>query len=327
MGLFRKRKNIYLFDPNSLSYEKFNPTFKDRMYAVIRHLSSGILIAGIALFLFSRFFDSPMESQLRKENKLMQTQYEVLSLRLDRALDVLGDLQQRDENLYRAVFQAESIPESIRKSGFGGANRYSYLTNLPNAGLIISTSQKMDMLSKQLYVQSNSLEELVNLGKTQEERLKCIPAIQPVANKDLKRVASGYGWRIDPIYHDRHFHYGMDFAAPMGTEIHATGDGTVIYAGVRNGYGNCVMIDHGFGYETLYGHMSRFACHAGQHVTRGEIIGYVGSTGKSTGPHCHYEVHVNGRPDNPAKYYFMDLSPEEYEKMIQLAENHGMTMD
>ncbi len=327
MGLFRTRKSYYLYDPNTLSYERVYPSTKDRIFTVVRHLSTGTVVGVIIFFVMMRFFDSPMESQLRKENKLLQTQYEVLSLRLNNAFDILNDMQQRDENLYRAIFQAEGIPESIRKSGFGGTNRYEHLMSLSNSELIVSTTQKMDMLSKQLYVQSNSLEELINIGKTQEERAKCIPAIQPISNKDLRRTASGYGMRIDPIYRTPRFHAGMDFSAKVGTEIYSTGNGVVTFAGWKQGYGNCLMIDHGFGYETLYGHMSKFKARVGQKVTRGEIIGYVGNTGKSTGPHLHYEVIVRGRHDNPSKYYFMDLTPEEYDRMIQIAENHGQVMD
>lgn len=271
--------------------------------------------------------DSPQESQLRKENKLLQTQYEVLDLRLNNAMEILDDIQQRDENLYRAIFQAESIPESVRKSGFGGTNRYKHLMELSNAELVVSTTQKMDMLRKQLYIQSNSLEELIEIGKNQEERAKCIPAIQPISNKDLRQTASGYGMRIDPIYRTPRFHSGMDFSAKVGTDIYATGDGKVTMAGWKQGYGNCVMIDHGYGYQTLYGHMSKFKVRVGQKVKRGEVIGAVGNTGKSTGPHLHYEVIVRGRYDNPSKYYYMDLTPEEYDRMIQIAENHGQVMD
>jgi murein DD-endopeptidase MepM/ murein hydrolase activator NlpD len=281
----------------------------------------------IIYFGFTQFFDSPMEAQLRKENRLLQTQYEVLSLRLNEAFTILNDIQQRDENLYRAIFQEESIPESIRKAGIGGANRYEHLMTLSNPDLIVATTQKMDMLKRQLYVQSNSLEELVYVGKTQEERLKCIPAIQPIANKDLKRMASGYGMRIHPIYRIPKFHSGMDFSAPTGTDIYATGNGTVVFSGWKQNYGNCITIDHGFGYRTLYGHLNKLNARVGQKVTRGEVIGYVGDTGLSTGPHLHYEVIVRGKHDNPSKYYFMDLTPEEYEQMIQLAENHGQVMD
>jgi murein DD-endopeptidase MepM/ murein hydrolase activator NlpD len=327
MGLYRTRKSYYLYDPNTLSYERVYPSTKDRIFTIIRHLSTGIIVGLILFFFMMRFFESPTESQLRKENKLLQMQYEVLSLRLNNAFDILGDVQQRDENLYRAIFQVASIPESIRKLGFGGTNRYEHLMSLPNSDLVVAATQKMDMLTKQLYVQSNSLEELVNIRKTQEERAKCIPAIQPLSNKGLKHTASGYGMRIDPIYRTPRFHRGMDFAAKIGTEIYATGNGVVTFSGWKQDYGNCIMVDHGFGYETLYGHMSALKARVGQKVTRSEVIGFVGTTGKSTGPHLHYEVIVRGKRDNPSKYYFMDLTPEEYDHMIQLAENHGQVMD
>ncbi|MDR1557592.1 MAG: M23 family metallopeptidase [Tannerellaceae bacterium] len=327
MGLFKSRKSYYLYDPNTLSYERVYLSFKDRVFVVIRHLCTGIVIAIIIYFAFTRFFDSPMEAQLRKENRLLLAQYEVLSLRLNEAFGILNEIQQRDENLYRAIFQEESIPESIRKAGVGGANRYEHLMTLSNPDLIVATTQKMDMLKRQLYVQSNSLEELVYVGKTQEERLKCIPAIQPIANKDLKRMASGYGMRIHPIYRIPKFHSGMDFSAPIGTDIYATGNGVVVFSGWKQNYGNCITIDHGFGYRTLYGHLSKANVRVGQKVTRGEVIGYVGNTGLSTGPHLHYEVIIRGKFDDPSKYYFMDLTPEEYDQMIQLAENHGQVMD
>ena len=327
MKLFKSRKTYYLYNPNTLSYERVYPSAKDRFFGVLRHLSIGIVIGVGIFFIFSRTFDSPVESLLKKENKLLQTQYEVLSLRLNNALEVLDDIQQRDENLYRAIFQAESIPESVRKSGFGGTNRYEHLMNLSNPELVVSTTRKMDMLSKQLYVHSNSLDELITFAKNQEERSKCIPAIQPIANKDLKRTASGYGVRIDPIYRTPRFHSGMDFSAKVGTEVYATGDGVVTFAAWKQGYGNCLMINHGHGFQTLYGHLSKFRARVGQKVKRGEVIGEVGNTGKSTGPHLHYEVIVRGKYDNPSKYYYMDLTPEEYDRMIQIAENHGQVMD
>ena len=327
MKLFKSRKTYYLFNPNTLNYERVFPTVKDRLFAVLRHLTTGVAFGVITFFVMMHLVDTPMVQRLRKENKLLQTQYEVLSLRLNSALEVLEDLQQRDENLYRAIFQAESIPESVRKAGFGGTNRYEHLMSLTNPELVVATTQKMDMLRKQLYIQSNSLEELINLGKNQEERSKCIPAIQPIANKDLRSTASGYGMRIDPIYRTPRFPSGMDFSAKIGTDIYATGNGVVTFAAWKQGYGNCLIIDHGYGYKTLYGHLNKFKKRVGQKVTRGEVIGEVGNTGKSTGPHLHYEVIVRGKNDNPSRYYYMDLTPEEYDRMIQIAENHGQVMD
>lgn len=327
MKLFKNKKTYYFYNPNTHDYERVYPSAKERFFGVLRHLSIGIIIGVGVFFLLVKMFDSPVESLLKKENKLLQTQYEVLSLRLNEALEVLSDIQHRDENFYRTIFQAESIPESVRKSGFRGTNRYEHLMSLSNPELVVATSKKMDLLSKQLYVQSNSLEELIALGKTQDDRNRCIPAIQPIANKDLKRTASGYGMRIDPIYRTPRFHSGMDFSAKIGTDIYATGDGVVTFAARKQGYGNCITIDHGYGYKTLYGHLSKFNARVGQKVKRGEVIGKVGNTGKSTGPHLHYEVIVRGRYDNPSKYYFMDLTPEEYDRMIEIAENHGQVMD
>ena len=321
MALISRRKVYYLFNPNSLTYERVYPTAKQRFFAVLKHLSSGILIGAGVFFAFIHYFASPMETLLRKENKLLQTQYQVLSLRLDDALEVLNDIQQRDDNLYRAIFQTKEIPEYVRKPGIGGSNRYDYLMNLSNMDLVLETAKKMDMLKRQIYVQSNSFDELIAIGKTLEERNRCIPAIQPILNKDLKKLSSGFGNRMDPIYRRIAFHSGVDFTAPTGTEIYATGDGKVEFAGLRQGYGNCIIIDHGFGFKTLYGHNSKNNVRVGQKVVRGEVIGLVGSTGRTVGPHLHYEVWVNNKPDNPAKYFFMDLNPEEYDQMIQLAAN------
>ncbi|MDR0395605.1 MAG: M23 family metallopeptidase [Tannerella sp.] len=327
MGILGSRKTYYRYNDKTLEYERVYLSAKERVAVVLRNLSLGLLIGFIAFFAFIRFFNSPMETLLRKENRLLQTQYDMLLKELGQANDVLEDMQQRDEHLYRAIFHADSIPMSIRKSGFGGSNRYEHLNGLPNSDLIIETTQKMDILKKQLYIQSNSLEELISLGKDLEHKIRCVPAIQPVANKDLKRTASGYGMRIDPIYHIPKFHAGMDFSAALGTEIYATGNGVVIYASWRQGYGNCVIIDHGYDYKTLYGHIDKYKVRVGQKVSRGEVIATVGDTGKSTAPHLHYEVMYKGRHDNPTKYYFQDLTPEEYDRMLQIADNHGQVMD
>ncbi|MDR1370275.1 MAG: M23 family metallopeptidase [Dysgonamonadaceae bacterium] len=321
------RNIFYRYNPQTLSFERVFPSWKKRVASVFRQLFIGVLI-GVCLFAFAMYtFDSPREQQLKKNNKLLTAQYEILSRRQNETQKVLEDLRQRDDQLYRAIFQADPIPESIRKPGFGGTNRYEHLMEMPNSDLVIFVTQKMDMISKQLYVQSNSFDEIATMIKTQEDRLKCVPAIQPVANKDLKKMASGYGMRIDPIYRTPRFHSGMDFSAKIGTEIYATGDGVVEKAERYSEYGNCVIINHGYGYKTLYGHCDRLKVRSGQKVSRGEVIALVGNTGKSTGPHLHYEVIVKGQHDNPAKYYFMDLTPEEYTRMIEMAENHGQVMD
>jgi murein DD-endopeptidase MepM/ murein hydrolase activator NlpD len=272
-------------------------------------------------------FGSPSEKELRKENSQLLAQYNVLSRRLDESLAVLQDIQQRDDNLYRIIFQTDPIPTAIRKAGYAGTNRYAKLMNMANADLVVSNTQKLDLLNKQLYIQSRSFDDVIELCKSQEEMLKCIPAIQPVSNKNLLQTASGYGYRIDPIYKTRKFHAGMDFSAPTGTDVYATGDGVVVKMGWETGYGNAIRIDHGFGYTTVYAHLHKFNTHAGKRVMRGEVIGHVGNTGKSTGPHLHYEVHIKGQHVNPINFYFMDLSAEDYDKMIHIAANHGKVFD
>lgn len=322
-----KRKVYYRYNPQTLTYDRIYPSRKDRIIVVFRHLISGIVVGIVGLVAVTYFFDTPWDKAQKKEDELIRAQYEVLSKRMDEVINVIGDIQQRDDNLYRAIFHADPIPSSIRSSGVGGIGRYDYLMELKSPDLIIQTTKKMDFIEKQIYIQSNSFDEVLRLAKSQKDRLKHIPSIQPVPDRYLKQVASGYGTRIDPIYGTARFHAGMDFAANIGTPVYATGDGTVIEVGWKQGYGKCIMISHGYGYETLYAHLNEYKVRPGQKVTRGEQIGEVGNTGKSTGPHLHYEVHVKGQPDNPAKYYFMDLSPAEYDKMLQIAANHGQVMD
>jgi hypothetical protein len=300
---------------------------KDKVITVFRHLISGIVVGIGALIAFVYFFGTPWGEARKKEKQLILTQYEVLSKRADEMSKVLRDIQQRDDNLYRAIFHADPIPTSIRTSGVGAPGRYDYLTELSSPELIIQTTKKIDYISKQIYIQSNSFDEVLSMAKNQKDRLKHIPSIQPVPDKYLKQIASGYGPRIDPIYGTARFHAGMDFASNIGTPVYVTGDGVVTLANWKQGYGKCIIVDHGYGYGTLYAHLNNYKVRYGQKVTRGEQIGEVGNTGKSTGPHLHYEVHVRGVPDNPAKYYFMDLSPEEYDKMLQIAANHGQVMD
>lgn len=321
------RKIYYRYNPQTLSYDRVYPSWKQRLWSVCRHLLIGGII-GAGVFAVTMYaLDSPRELQLKKDNKLLQTQYEILTRRLADAQKVLDELQERDDHLYRAIFQADPISSSIRKPGYGGTNRYEKLMNMPNSGLVISATQKMDMIAKQLYVQSNSFDEIADLIKTQEQRLECMPAIQPISNKDLTRIASGYGMRIDPIYKTPRFHAGMDFNGKVGTEIYATGSGTVKLSEWYSGYGNCVIVDHGYGYQTLYGHCHELKVRVGQKVVRGQVIATLGSTGKSTGPHLHYEVKIRGQHDNPAKYFFMDLTPDEYTRMLEIAENRGQVMD
>lgn len=321
------RKVYYIYNPQTQTYDRIYPTVRQRVVSSLRRLFIDIGVVAVCFIVLLLIFGSPSEKELRKENSRLEAQYNVLSRRMDEAMGVLQDIQQRDDNLYRVIFQADPVPSAIRQAGYGGTNRYGHLMDMANSELVVNTTQKLDLLSKQLYIQSNSFDDVVELCKSHDEMLRCIPAIQPISNKDLKQTASGYGTRIDPIYGTARFHSGMDFSANPGTDVYATGDGTVVKMGWETGYGNTIVIDHGFGYRTWYAHLRDFRTKPGKRVVRGEVIGGVGSTGKSTGPHLHYEVHVKGQVVNPVNYYFMDLSAEDYDRMIQMAANHGKMMD
>jgi murein DD-endopeptidase MepM/ murein hydrolase activator NlpD len=318
----------YKYNPETLSYDRVETGFKYYLGKAFSFTVSSAFMGLVFFFLYSNIFESPREIKLERENVKLLSQYEIMASKLDQALDVLDDIQQRDENVYRVIFEADSIPNAVRRAGFGGVNRYRYLEDLDNAELVISTAKKLDGVMKQLYVQSRSFDEIIDLAQRKEEMIRCIPAIQPISNKDLKRTASGFGMRLDPIYKTNKFHEGLDFSAPIGTEIYVTGDGVVktVHKSAI-GYGNYVEVDHGFGYTTLYAHMSEFKVRVGQKVKRGEVIGFVGNTGKSTGPHLHYEVRIKGKAVNPTHYFFQDLTPEEYEEMIRISSNSNRTFD
>lgn len=321
------RKVYYIYNPKTRTYDRIYPTVRQRALSILRRLFVGMGLGAGSFIVLLLIFGSPSEKELRIENSRLLAQYNVLSRRLDEALGVMQGIQQRDDNLYRVVLQADPVADAVRKAGYGGTNRYEELMDMANSELVVNTTQKMDMLNRQLYIQSKSFDEVVDLFKNHDEMLKCIPAIQPVSNKNLKQTASGYGLRIDPIYKTTKFHSGMDFSANIGTPVYATGDGRVIKVGWESGYGKIIKIDHGFDYVTWYAHLNNYKVRVGQRVVRGEVIGEVGNTGKSTGPHLHYEVHVKGKVVNPVNYYFMDLSAEDYDKMIELAANHGKVFD
>ena len=321
------RKVYYIYNPTTRTYDRVYPTFRQRMVNFLKRLFVGMGLGAGSFILLIWIFGSPSEKELRIENSRLLAQYNVLSCRLDEALGVMQGIQQRDDNLYRVVLQADPVADAVRKAGYGGTNRYEELMDMANSDLVVNTTQKMDMLNRQLYIQSKSFDEVVDLFKNHDEMLKCIPAIQPVANKNLKYTASGYGMRIDPIYKTAKFHNGMDFSANIGTPVYATGDGVIKKAGWQSGYGKIIVVSHGFGYETWYAHLNKYNVRVGQKVVRGEVIGEVGNTGKSTGPHLHYEVHLKGKVVNPVSYYFMDLSAEEYDQMIELAANQGKVFD
>ena len=319
----------YKYDPDTLSYKEVRRGISYYAKRALFHLSFGMVVSIGLFFVYMYIFDSPKEKRLKREQHELITQYEQMSRRLSQIEEVLEDIHSRDENIYRVVYEADSIPVSVRKAGFGGINRYKDMANLPSSDLIIETAKKLDIVTRQLYVQSKSFDEIIGLVNKNNEMLSHLPAIMPVNNKDLTRTASGWGWRIHPIYKNKKFHEGMDFSAPIGTEIYATGDGTVSTVETSySGYGKHVKIDHGFGYVTIYGHMSKFNVKVGQKVKRGDVIGFVGTTGISTGPHLHYEVVKKGQKVNPQLYYFQeDLDADDYERMIEISTNSNRTFD
>jgi murein DD-endopeptidase MepM/ murein hydrolase activator NlpD len=318
----------FYYNTKSLKYERVQVRIWDRILRAISFLATAAVFAAVTIWFAYSYFDSPKEKKLKREISELSYQYDVLNRKMNQLSVVLEDMQERDDNLYRSIFEAEPIPSSVRKAGFGGVDRYSDLESYENSQLMIETSKKLDRLSKQMYVQSKSFDDIVNMVKNKEVMLSSIPAIQPISNKDLKHVPSGYGWRTDPIYKTPDFHPGMDFTAGIGTKIYATGDGTIERADdLAQGYGNHVVINHGFGYKTLYGHMSKMLVRPGQKVKRGELIGLVGSTGRSTGPHVHYEVIKNGEKVNPVNYFYNDLTPAEYQKMIEISSTATQAFD
>jgi len=318
----------YYYDTKTLSYKPIESSRVDKFKNFIAYFTSSAILAFFILLIFFQYFDSPKEKRLKGEINNLLSQYEIINSDLKKIEIVLDDIQTRDDNIYRTIFEADPIPTSIRKQGFGGVNRYKKLSGFSNSDLIINTTKKVDQLTKQLYLQSKSFDEIIELAKNKSKMLASIPAIQPVANKDLKRMTSGYGYRIHPIYKTRKMHYGMDYSAKVGTEIYATGDGIISKVKrSKRGYGNYVKINHGFGYETLYAHMSKYIVKKGQKVKRGEVIGYVGNSGISTAPHLHYEVRKDNKKINPVNFYFNDLTPEEYEKMLELASQPNQSFD
>lgn len=321
-------KHKYKFNPESLSYIRVTRTTKQKMFRFLTFFASSVVISIIYTLVYTAFFDSPVEKRLKRQISELKVNYDLVNDQLTSVETLLKDLQHRDDNIYRTIFEAEPIPSTIREAGFGGTNRYKELEKLDNSEIVIGTRMRLDKILKKIYIQSVSYDKIIDLAKNKEKMLACIPAIQPISNKDLTRTASGWGFRIHPIYKIRKFHFGMDFTAPTNTEIYATGDGVVeIVESTKRGYGNMVMINHGYGYKTIYGHMNIIKAKVGQVVKRGDVIGYVGNTGLSTAPHLHYEVELNGNKVNPVNYYFNDLTASEYDKLIELSMNSGQTFD
>jgi len=321
-------KTKYKFNHETLSFDKIRLGIKQLLLRLFAYFIGSLFLAGIYGFIFAFIFDSPKEKALKREIEQLSLQYELMNREMENVEKVLGHLQETDDNLYRTIFETEPVPSSYREGGIGGVNRYEELEGFSNSDLIVETATRLDRIRKKIYVQSQSFDELIAFAREKEEMLRSIPAIQPVSNMDLKRTASGFGFRIHPIYKISKFHSGMDFTAPTGTDVYATGDGVVsTVKSARRELGNHIIIDHGFGYQSVYAHLHSFNVRVGQKVKRGDVIGFVGNTGLSTAPHLHYEVLANGRNVDPALFYFNDLSPEEYDRMIEIANKSGQTFD
>jgi murein DD-endopeptidase MepM/ murein hydrolase activator NlpD len=318
----------YKFNPSTLNFEKISYGIRDYTLSALRYLFAGLVIGAIGVVLYASFFKDPETARLSREVKFLKGQIAELNDQIDTLELFVTDLQEKDDNVYRSIFGAEPYPEHLRKGGVGGSDRYRDLRGFVNSEDIIETQKRINRLQRALVSQSKSFEEVYELAKSKDTMLKCIPAIQPVSNKDLKRLASGFGMRIHPIYKIAKMHTGLDFTADIGTEIYATGDGVVESIESKySGYGQHVIINHGFGYESLYAHMSRVAVLPGQKVRRGQIIGYVGNTGTSTGPHLHYEVMKNGEKVDPSFYFYSDITPEQYEDMLKRSANAKQSFD
>jgi murein DD-endopeptidase MepM/ murein hydrolase activator NlpD len=318
----------YKFDPDSLSFDKIRLGIKALFLRFLAYFIGSLVIALIYWVIYASFFDSPKEKALKREVEQMTIQYDLIHREMANVETVLEDLQKTDDNLYRSIFDAEPIPSTLREGGIGGVNRYEALEGYNNSNLVIETATRLDKIRKKVVVQSKSFENLVKLAENKEDMLRSVPAIIPISNKDLTRTASGFGWRIHPFYKISKFHYGMDFTAPLGTDVYATGNGTVVdISSSQRGLGKHIIINHGFGYISIYAHLSNFNVRVGQKVQRGDIIGFVGSTGMSVANHLHYEIKLNGVNVDPVNYYFEDLSAAEYEKMIEIASKTGQSFD
>ncbi|RMA57254.1 M23 family metallopeptidase [Ulvibacter antarcticus] len=320
----------YYYDSETLSYRKIEKK-KGRRLGIFLLSLLGMVLSGFVLLLIYinlPYIETPKEKALTRELTNAQLQMNLINKKMDHATEVLEEIENRDNNIYRVYFEANPIPEEQRKAGFGGINRYKELEGFDNSKLIISTSKRLDILTKRIVVQSKSLDEVALLAEEKEKLLEAIPAIQPVNNEDLTRMASGFGYRNDPFTKARKFHFGMDFTAPRGTPVYASGDGKVTRAdNTASGYGNHIRIDHGYGYESLYAHLYKYNVRSGNRVKRGDLIGFVGSTGRSEAPHLHYEIFKDGERINPINFYYGNLSPEEFTNMLRASQQENQSLD
>jgi murein DD-endopeptidase MepM/ murein hydrolase activator NlpD len=322
------KKIKYYYNTNTLRYEKLEVPLRVKLLRVFGFIAAALVTAALISYFAFQFVGSPNEKLLRLQNERLKDRYTSLNAKANALANQMAELEKRDNSVYRAIFEASPIPDSARAKEMEDAKEIATIESMANNELFSSLVHTLNLLSSRVKVQDNSYKQLDELLKNKERLLSHTPAIQPVSNKDLNRIASGFGYRIDPVYKTVKMHAGLDFAAPQGTPIYATADGTVSVAGNKgNGYGNHVIINHGYGYETLYGHMVKVKANSGQKVSRGEVIGWVGSTGKSTGPHCHYEVHKKGNKIDPVYFFYNDLSPEQFDRLLKQAASSNQSFD
>ncbi|MFL2639283.1 MAG: M23 family metallopeptidase [Flavobacteriaceae bacterium] len=323
-------KTKYYYDQKTLSYRKIEISKISRIRKTLAFLISSMFF-GIMVLLFllnSTIINTPTELSQAREIANYELQFDILNKKINQLNTVLQNIEERDNNIYRVLFETNPIPYDIRRAGFGGINRYKNLDGYESSELVIETNKKIDILTKQIVIQSKSLDEIERLANEKEKLLAAIPSIQPIKNNDLTRMASGFGFRTDPFTKSRRMHKGMDFTAPRGTPIYAASDGIVTRADSRSsGYGKHIRIDHGFGYMTLYAHLSKYNVRRNQKVKKGDIIGFVGNTGRSQAPHLHYEVIKDNKRLNPINFYYGDLTPEEFEELLKIANQENQSLD
>jgi len=319
-------KNKYIFDKTTLSFKRSN--LKNKIRNLLILISTSVIISLVMFFIINKFYETPKETKLKQDVTLLKYELNNLNSQIEDLDKIMNNLKERDENIYRVIFETNPIPDEIRNAGFGGSNKYSEMSKYEHSDVIINLNKKIDILTKQIYIQSKSFDELEELVEDKNKMLSSIPAIQPIS-KNKSYLASGFGTRMHPIYKIKKMHAGLDFTAPKGTPVYATGDGTVEKAryNKRSGYGKHVTINHGYGYKSLYAHLDKYVVKEKQKVKRGEIIGFVGNTGRSVAPHLHYEITKNNKKINPIYYFFNDLDSKEYETLIEQSTKQNQSFD
>jgi murein DD-endopeptidase MepM/ murein hydrolase activator NlpD len=322
------KKIKYYFNTHTLRFEKVDTPLKVRLLQLFGFIAASIVTGVVIVAILFQYIDSPKEKLLRQQNESYKANYSLVQQRVKQLELQMTELESRDNEVYRSIFESSPLPDSARLKDMETLKEVKLIQNLSSSDLLQNMIDQLNNLSVRTSFQDKSYVEITSMVKNKEKLLRAIPAIQPVSNKNLSRVASGFGYRIDPLYKDYRLHAGLDFTAPSGTPIYATADGVVQIAGFNtDGYGNKVVINHGFGYQTLYGHMARVKAKAGQSVKRGEVIGYIGNTGKSTGPHCHYEVIKRGIKVDPVYYFYNDLTPAQFDRILKAAAANKQSLD